>query len=232
MKIMTMGDLHGEWGKANHLIQRKQPDIIFQCGDLGWWPSFSVIRSTVYHMPKWNHKGLKMSPETQFLFCDGNHEDHPDLRNIQVNQGMGRAVKLYDNVYHMRRGARYQLPDGRVVLFYGGAESIDKHLRTFGVDWFPEEIPHNNELYAVLDEDKPVDIVISHTCPEEWTPSGRHISKQNDPTRKHLSMILDKFKPSLWYHGHWHKEGEGKHGDTRWYSLDYPGHGGRWWRWL
>jgi len=39
----------------------------------------------------------------------------------------------------MPRGSTFTLPDGSVVMFFGGANSIDQEYRTFGIDWFPEE---------------------------------------------------------------------------------------------
>lgn len=36
-KILIVGDIHGDWGKMNALMQQKQPDIAIQCGDFGHW---------------------------------------------------------------------------------------------------------------------------------------------------------------------------------------------------
>ena len=43
------------------------------------------------------------------------------------------------------------LPDGRIVLFMGGADSIDKKYRKIGFDWFPEELITQKDIYELPD---------------------------------------------------------------------------------
>ena len=43
MKIIAVGDLHGDWSSLNRLISRKNPDFILQCGDSGWWPALDGV---------------------------------------------------------------------------------------------------------------------------------------------------------------------------------------------
>ena len=234
MNIIAVGDLHGEWGPLNALMAKQRPDIVFVCGDFGWWPKFDVGRGhPIRRIKEWSHRGLKVPGNTQVYFCDGNHEDHEDLgirtRAAQYLKGYNGTVKLYDRVYYMPRGNMLTLMDGREVLFFGGAYSIDKNMRTPGHDWFPEEIPNHREFELAMSHER-VDIVIAHTGCEEWIPDLTRGEKERDSTRGMLSEIVKKYKPSLFYHGHWHKYNMGEFNKTRWYSLDYPKHGnGRWW---
>jgi len=218
--IYVMGDLHGNWGKINEFINKKSPGIILQVGDFGWWPKLECTKPVLYGQQKtWKLNGVK-SHDTLVLWCDGNHEDHWDLeaRCYQV---------VYDNVHYQPRGSIFTLPDGRVVMFMGGAESIDKDLRRVGVDWFPEEIISGKDLDRALAYTGRVDIVISHTCPEEFDVTGSDF-KLRDPSHVALSRILEKYKPDQWFFGHWHNHITGKHLNTHWCCLDYPGHG-VWW---
>ena len=226
--VMIIGDLHGDWGRINKLIQKKRPSIVLQCGDFGWWPKMEIRKPVLYQSQvRWRLKGIK--PDSSLIYwCDGNHEDHEDLLNMGRRQK--EEILCYPQVLYKPRGSTLELPDGRIVLFAGGAESIDKAMRTPGFDWFPEEIPSGTEFNRMMNHPH-VDIVVSHTCPEEWVPDVCRGEKLSDPTRGLLSQVLRKYSPSLWYHGHWHHEAKGvsrEHG-TRWFSLDYPGHGGRWW---
>ncbi len=229
-KILIVGDLHGDWGALNRLIQKKEPEIVIQCGDFGWWPKMEIRRAIIYTgHSRWMLEGIK--PGSSIVYwCDGNHEDHEDL--ISKGRQQKHEILCYPGVIYKPRGTVMKLSDGRFVLFAGGGESIDRRMRTPGFDWFPEEIPTGYEHAQLLNHDH-IDIVISHTCPSEWVPDVCRGEKLGDPTREILQDVLEKYKPSLWYHGHWHNEAEGVARDsTKWYSLDYPGHKGRWWRWL
>jgi hypothetical protein len=229
--ILIVGDIHGDWGQLNRLIQKKDPKEVWVVGDFGHWPSFEVRKATMYGQKDWSNTGVKVG-NTVVRWCDGNHEDHDDLDN-RGRIGRATGIQMYTNVMYQPRGSFSILPDGRRILWYGGAQSIDKELRTPGLNWFHREIPCEIEWQLALSypEDS-IDIVISHTCPKSWEPDPMKPLKCLDPTRQHLQDILEKYKPSLWYHGHWHKEASGVSGDTNWVSLDYPRHGGRWWTWL
>jgi len=225
--VLICGDLHGNWSSLNQLMQKKLPDIILCCGDFGWWPKLEVSRSVVYSRKSWKCKGLKIPENTKVYFCDGNHEDHWDLEKCRGDSF--DITELYDRCYYCPRGSSLVLPDGRRVLFLGGADSIDKRMRTLGIDWYPEEVINYADVERCMSLETPIDIVISHTVPLEWVPDKSREDKTSDPSRKALSIILEKFSPPLWFSGHWHRYAEGTYKDTRWKSLDYPGHQGRWW---
>ena len=224
-QVMVVGDLHGNWGKLNTLINTQQPEIILQCGDFGWWPNFEVKRPVLYGTQNtWFVDGVIRQTSLMY-FCDGNHEDHGCLKQD------GLIHEMYDGVHHASRGSTLTLPDGRVVMFVGGADSVDKHWRTPGRDWFAEENISQSQFDRIISYEGRVDIVISHTCPDAFDIYGTE-GKLKDPNRAALQLILEKYKPSMWYFGHWHKNKTGKCGDTNWMCLDYPGHGSQWWSWL
>ena len=212
-KIIIAGDVHTYWSAFNRLLKIENPDIVLQCGDFGYWPNlfpFDVERhnSTIY-------------------FCDGNHEDHWSLRNLKDNE-------IRPNVFYMKRGSMLKLPDGRNVLFMGGANSVDEPTRTIGINWFPEEIITNREIYELPDEK--IDIVISHTCPNEFFNS--FVKKlrftgydDNDPSRKALSYILENYRPKLWYFAHFHLAATGMTKDCKWFALNKCALKG-WWKTL
>ena len=217
--IMVCGDIHGDWRHLNTLINKRKPDMILQCGDFGYWPSFhNTVGSNSKN--KWNLFGIK-NPKTDIHFCDGNHEDHWALKKLKP---YGNVMKY--GVFYMGRGSTLKLPDGRRVMFFGGANSIDKASRTLGVDWFPEEVITYRDLENLPDEK--VDIIISHTCPEEFDLEGlEHI----DPSKKALSYILDKYRPDLWYFAHFHEYRVGSYMDCKWKCLNMASLTG-WWEWI
>jgi hypothetical protein len=203
--VIITGDIHGEWGKLNALINKKKPDILIVCGDFGYWPAMWDLDKIV-------------PAETKILWCDGNHEDFWALK--QANP------EVVPGVFYMKRGSVYTLPDNRKVLFMGGASSTDKEMRTFGVDWFPEETISWADMEDLPDHR--IDIVISHTCPNEFYKQLSSLYSHNDPSRVALSYVLEKYRPLLWYFGHFHAFRKGKFEDTHWTALNMAGSTG-WW---
>jgi len=97
----------------------------------------------------------------------------------------------------------------------GGAHSFDWKLRTPGFDWFPElELVTESDLENL--PDKKIDIVISHTAPEEFYMS---FPPKEDPSRESLSYILKRYKPKLWFFGHFHIYDTGFDLGCRWTAL-------------
>ena len=215
--IIVVGDVHEEWKELNILINKRQPSMVLSCGDFGDWPR---LRGRKFDFTVKNR-------EIPIRFCDGNHEDHESLLALDTS---GRIPEM-DNVFYQRRGSTMTLPDGRTVLFIGGADSIDKVWRTQGVSWFPQEVITTTDVNAL--PDCKVDIVISHTCPAELLPVMLKDDprKTDDPSNTALSYVLERYSPDLWYFGHWHTSQTGLLGRTRWRCLNMAAEDG-WWRWL
>jgi len=218
MKILITGDIHGQFGRLNDLINKKKPDLTICCGDFGYWPK--ILRDPHDSISYVKTHGKKL------LWCDGNHEDHWAIRDREKDE-------IVPNIIYMPRGSTYELDDGRTIMFMGGAESIDKNYRVLGRDWFPEETISQTDLMNLPEVD--VDIFITHTCPGELVKTMMKIypGKTFEPSNQALSQLWDIYKPKLWFFGHWHYY---KHGQllntTEWHALSYPGQGTRWWMWL
>jgi len=253
--IIVTGDIHGKWQYLNNLINKKKPNIVLQCGDFGWWPKFHNTRTIntgeyeeddgeivgdpwnrtlpVRKRKRWNQYGIK-SKDTRIYWCDGNHEDHWDLKEKNKEEA---PLEIMPNVFYMKRGSILKLPDGRKVLFIGGADSTDKFYRKRGIDWFPEEVINQNDLYNLPDTN--VDIIVSHTCPLEFHKAVLKIKREDwgwqeeirDPSAHALSYVLNKYRPKLWYFGHFHEYIGGSYKDVDWYALNMaPDY--NWWSYL
>ena len=146
--ILITGDIHSNFESLNNLISKTQPDLIICVGDFGYWPRFSFF----------NISQIELQSAKKLLWCDGNHEDHWALKDRSTDE-------LAPNIIYMPRGSTYILPDGRTIMFMGGAYSIDKNSRTIGYDWFPEETITQKDMMNL--PDIKIDIFITHTCPIE-----------------------------------------------------------------
>ena len=226
--IIIMGDVHAEFGKLNTFVNRKHPAMILSVGDFGYWPRWGW---QLWHPNSRTKKDIPVPKmkNTNLYFADGNHEDHESLRALTNNE-------VFPNVFYMKRGSTMTLPDGRVVLFMGGASSYDKESREQGLDWFPEENISYSDIHN-LDVNMKVDIVISHTCPKEF-PIEEHKKgytstlRCNDCNRDALSHILEIYKPSRWYFGHWHTYATGYNNGCKWTCLDHNTNCGTYWEYL
>lgn len=96
----------------------------------------------------------------------------------------------------------------RGVFYVGGEWSIDRHYRTPGVSWWPDEEHSDEELSVLIDiykERKPVRVV-SHGAPAQI---AKHLFGAKFPpgpsrTSQALGVMLGIHRPAEWIFGHWH----------------------------
>lgn len=201
MKVLVVGDIHGKFRLFSNFLENKEYDYIFSCGDFGYWPEHINICEE-----------LKLPENTKLYFCDGNHENHDTLKKLSNNE-------ICKNVFYMNRGSVLTINNTN-ILFFGGANSIDYKYRTPGYDWFPEENISEKDINN-LPNNTNIDIVISHTCPlETKLPIFTFTDKRTDSNRNYLSYILNKYKPNLWFFGHWHERLTSSYNNTIFYGLN------------
>lgn len=123
----------------------------------------------------------------------------------------------------MKRGSYITLPDGRNILFIGGAQSLDKDAREPGINWFPGEVLMEEDVNDLPEIE--IEIVISHTCPREFIPQVKAKDKRRfeDPSHDVLSKILNKYMPKYWYFGHFHSYQKGITENIKWTALNQIG---------
>ena len=235
MKNIVLGDTHADFGKLNTFINKKRPDNIFILGDFGYWPSLIEEKisygwgghSSVYRKESSNCLAQIKLKDSKLYFLDGNHEQHSELNQYQD----GHIHELQKNIFFCSRGSSITI-DGCKILFMGGARSIDKDMRTEGVDWFREETISYADYERAMGHHN-IDIVMSHTAPTYFLSEllEGNTAKINDPSCEALSGIFNKYRPRRWLFGHWHFYKEGCYRDCYWKCLNYLGHayGGKQW---
>lgn len=247
-----MGDLHHTWQRPNMLIAKHRPSIVLQCGDFGWWPKWHKTTHASHGTSRrdpmtgirraapFNQYGLRTG-DAKVYWCPGNHEDWEELNRLADSYNP-TPVEVHKNIFYMPRCSTLDLPDGRKVLFMGGAASTDREYRRYRYDWYPEEVITQADIYN-LPEDIEVDIVVSHTSPswfktelfeksDDWKQTDSYwLEKFRDPSCLALDVVWERYRPSLWFFGHYHVAKMGKYRNTRWFALNKEMDTG-WWTFL
>ena len=102
----------------------------------------------------------------------------------------------------------YSIPEFGDLFFVRGGVSIDRHLRTEGVNWWAEEELSMAECYAALAEYSKIkpNWVITHECPRSIVP---YITESSliipSRTNQLLEQMFVTHQPNRWVFGHYHK---------------------------
>lgn len=200
--IFITGDTHGHLDVNKlSLIGAKKGDYVIILGDFG---------AIWANEPNFQERNLlnwyKKQPYTT-LFVDGNHENFDRLNAMPVTEWNGGKVhRINKKVFHLMRGQVFNI-EGFTFFTFGGAYSIDKHLRIEGMSWWPQEIPNHAEVEEGLTNlekhNYNVDYVLTHTCPSHLITKMVE-GAEPETTNKILDNFNDLIEYRNWFFGHWH----------------------------
>lgn len=211
--IYITGDTHGDYDFAKLKIFTEEhtdmtkSDYIIIAGDFGGVWSKNTLEEDL--------KPYKELPFT-VLFVDGNHENF-DLLNaypIETWNG-GKVHKIAENIIHLMRGQVYDI-DGKTFFTFGGATSIDKYMRREGIEWWPQEVPTDDDIVeANRNLEKvgfKVNYIVTHSCDEKalyYPPLSTSLFQKGVfPENKILSYFEETVQYKHWYFGHYHLDGD------------------------
>lgn len=189
--LTVIGDPHGHLNEYKEITD--QCDFSISVGDFGFKKQIRWHQANIYARNPFEYKG--------HFNNGGNHDYMPE---------MGCMPYL----------GHYCYLDEIQLFTVRGANSIDKHLRTEGIDWFADEELNFNQQLAAYDkyiETKPR-IVISHDCPQEVM---EHFFgyKEKSQTRTMLQHMFENNQPDLWLFGHHHSKRDKVINGTRFICL-------------
>lgn len=232
--IFVTGDTHGAhdldkihpslWPEGQRLTR---DDYLVICGDFGAIWSGDARDDELL--------GWYESQPWTTLWVDGNHENYDLIDELPVSRRFGGRVHTIDgcpHVIHLMRGEVFDLPvsaDETVRAFVmGGAPSIDRHLRTEGVSWWPRELPdyeeYDNAEANLAGCGWSVDYVFTHELPSDARAEALSMSEATlwddydedpqietgelDEFLQDVDDRLDKDRLIMWYAGHHHMDQE------------------------
>ncbi|MDA8428220.1 MAG: metallophosphoesterase [Geobacteraceae bacterium] len=231
--IYVTGDLHG--GDSSYHVTSakftpaKKGDIVLCCGDFGgvWWHDYHV--NGKHRRSENGFLEMTLRQRVTWLAVDGNHENFARLFGGEfplVEIYGGKAYKIRENIYYLKRGELFNI-EGQTFLAFGGANSHDRFgskvrslawgggyntvpARIEGKDWWPQEIPSQDDIdnaHRNLDRvGWQVDHVITHTCPVSQRPNFLRLpgNRPKDPTENILEDLYQKLTFKTWHFGHFH----------------------------
>lgn len=202
--VYLTGDTHGDIDRFRHgrLRWLSRRDTVVVLGDFGFvWDGSKEEQKKL----DW----LRKRPYT-LLFLDGCHENYDLLAQYPTEERFGGTVQaLGGNVYHVCRGSVLTL-EGKKYLCFGGAESQDKEEREPGVNWWPQEMPSDEEYArceAALEANGwQVDYVLTHDAPSKFLDFSVLAEGENNRLHLFLDKIVMKTTYEKWFFGCHHKD--------------------------
>ena len=204
---------HGnfDWvGKAIPSIARDTSGVrtILHVGDFGIWAD---VRGRKYldAVDFW----CARAGISRVLVTPGNHEDWNWLNN-EFGSQPGKPVALSSVVEVLPRGYRIVIGN-KTLASFGGAASVDFEMRSEGIDWFPSELPTEQDVARAV-AGGPVDVLLMHETVDGGTPASEAVLSRNpmgwspealaysSRSRSLVTRLWEGVAPKLLFHGHMH----------------------------
>jgi uncharacterized protein len=220
MKILALGDPHGELPKKLDLIVKKNKiETIICVGDIGFVPQKPWIKESWANVTE---KFMNQKYENYVNKIASFGLPVLTLRGDTFIQGgkpfADKVFKKYKNVINKFTG-KYEIKGKNFIFFDVSFEQgtmKEKNNTKFFKDKMRRNKNREAKLYKMLRENKN-SILISHNPPYGVVDkifNGKHVGS------KILQRAIKKYQPMLVLCGHIHEaEGEGKIGKTKIYNL-------------
>lgn len=203
--VMLAGDWHGNKTRALEVIRlaaARGITVVLHLGDFGFWVPCAATRS---YLDRLNTECVDLG--VTLLWVDGNHECHPELLSIPLEDNGVRYIR--SNIVHLPRGFRWTWSES-TWMSLGGAHSVDTFSRIEGVSVWQEEHLSREDIENAI-AGGPVDVMVTHDCPSGvdipgLTPNAfpSYEIYAGDVHRAKLAEVVDAVQPLMLFHGHYH----------------------------
>lgn len=197
-----IGDVHGAFADYERLIDGIEQSV--QIGDMG----------IGFHAPTVDGVAPPAMPPFDSMKRSGSH------RFLRGNQDDPDKCRVQDG----------WIADGHSeggMFFCGGALSVNRHNRTEGLNWWPDEELSEVALAEIAEQylDEKPGLMVTHDCPHSIAVAllqHHGIDKQVYPsrTRHAFQAMLERHSPDIWVFGHWHMPLDVNRSGTRFICLD------------
>lgn len=217
MRVLIVGDVHGQHRKLAALVRQVEADYrigaAIQVGDFGFTRALLARRGET-----------RVAYAVPLHVIDGNHEDHAWLQRALV-LGAARTWQNECNLIYQPRPSVAEIGGGRVG-FLGGALHADRPQQHNLLSGFPNYILRRQREAAValFNRERP-ELIVTHSCPAgigiglrgsaELEPSvGEHVVRAgfaagppDDCGEEELNRLWTglAYRPRAWVFGHFHR---------------------------
>ncbi len=228
MHVGLVGDLEGEKDAAVRWLrllgERGDVRVVYQLGDLrfGMGPEPEAYLAAI--------DTVCAEYDLTLHGINGNHENWAELDRLWSSApgideaGRLKPLKVASRVWLLPRGHRWRL-GGRSFVALGGAPSINRHLLTEGVDWWPSEVLLDEHIDATIAGGH-ADVMLTHDSPNppHCVPQVEEILHRNagenpmewpetslayaDEGLAKVTRAVLGVRPLFLAHGHFHVAGE------------------------
>lgn len=201
-KIFVLGDIHGEFAYLCDVIRELPPgSLLIQLGDFGLG-----FKSEVRDLQElqWINNAL-IEKDVNLFVIRGNH-CKKEYWNKNLEYSNLKLIKDYTQL----------TINGKKCLFVGGAISVDRFGRKFGVDyWLNEGVTYLNK--EELEKIGKIDYLFIHSAPDFCFPRGydapivtgwakydKTLIRDLKEEREYLSYLTKVISPNKVWYGHFH----------------------------
>jgi len=207
--IAVVADVHGREDRFkledSYLLQRLErlPDYVIVAGDFGlpWY-----LNDVDEELKKW----YEQKPY-EIIVVPGNHENYSAITRLPKIARHNALLRKYGtNIFFVDRNQVLNL-EGKTFYCFGGAVSVDAHVRIPYVSWWPEEEATTADFLAmkkVLKNVKEVDYIIAHTAPSSVIERlfKNAVKSCTDTTARILDYLVEQVAFKAFLFGHFHQD--------------------------
>ncbi|TXH43264.1 MAG: metallophosphoesterase [Desulfurellales bacterium] len=207
MKVLLLGDTHGHAPALREACQVALDtgmDAIFQLGDYGYWPAAGWERQDFLKTAQ------RVGDQIPLYWLPGNHEDWTAYLTLCEEGEKDSDGFIIDGTVRVAPPTHSWVWENTRLGSLGGAYSVDRGVRTLGVDWFEEEVPEYEQVDELPDK---LDVLLTHEAPLNlaramgWRPWPYKIDEElSNQSQNVIWVAMTKTRPEFLVHGHWHNQ--------------------------
>lgn len=202
--IWLTGDTHGELARFRHgrLRWLGKKDTLIVLGDFGFlWSDSRAERAARRWLTRRRYT---------LLFLDGCHENFDLLAQYPQEEKFGGTVRaLGGNLYYVERGSILEI-EGKKLFCFGGGETRDREDREEGVNWWPAEVPTQQEMQRGREHlaaaGNTVDYILTHDAPVRLMDFAGIGEAELSDLNRYFDGLLRGITYKKWFFGRYHRD--------------------------